>query len=84
LLFALLSLLTVNTASPSLTQQLARDHVAELLETQNWVQMVFEATRGGEAEGDRLRTLAAGVLVCVEEVAESWRNSMVGGVRGVL
>jgi len=80
LLFALLSLLTLNTSSTSLSRQLATSHAAELLETQSWVQMVFEATRGGEVEGDRVRTLAAGILVCVEEVVEAWRGTVMGGV----
>lgn len=46
------------------------------------MQMVFEATRGGEAEGDRVRTLAAGVMVCIEEVVEGWKGTVMGsGVR---
>jgi len=39
---------------------------------------VFERLGGGSVEGERVRMLAAGVLVRCREVVEGWQRLMVG------
>ncbi|MCJ1437057.1 telomere binding protein [Xylographa pallens] len=75
LLFGLLSLLELNAQRQ---QALAEDCAKELLETQTWVEGVFERIGGGSVEGERARGLAAGVLVRVRECVERWEGAMRG------
>ncbi|KAK0654421.1 Telomere length regulation protein TEL2-like protein [Lasiodiplodia hormozganensis] len=72
--FAMLMLLEVNENQ----QRLVHDHGRELLETQEWVKMVFDRTGGGSDEEERVRTLAAGVLVKCGEVVEKYQGSLMG------
>lgn len=76
LLFSFLTILNVNEDS----RQLAVDCSAELLETQEWVGMVYERLEGrdGDEEGERCRVMAAGVLVQVRGVVERWQRVMAG------
>ena len=73
-LFAFLMLLEVNENQ----QRLVHEHGRELLETQEWVKMVFDRTGGGNDEEERVRTLAAGVLVRCGEVVEKYQGSLMG------
>jgi telomere length regulation protein len=75
LLFSFLTLLNVNENNK---RGLAEEHSKELLETQEWVEAVFERLGGGSVEGERVRMLAAGVLVRCREVVEGWQRLMVG------
>ena len=59
-------------------RDLAQDHSKELLETQAWVEQIFENVRGGSEEGDRIRMLAAGVLVKTREVVEKYQRLLLG------
>jgi len=57
---------------------LAEDHSKDLLETQAWAEQVFEKIGGGSEEGDRIRMLAAGVLVRTREVVEKYQRLLLG------
>jgi telomere length regulation protein len=77
LLFAFLMLLEVNEDK----ERLAREFAKELVETQEWAKMVLERMQEaseGDEEGERVRMLAAGVVVRVGEVVERWHRLMLG------
>jgi telomere length regulation protein len=77
LLFAFLTLLEVNEDK----QRLATEHAKELVETQEWAKLVLEkreAGVGGEDEGEKVRMLAAAVVVRCHEVVERWQRLMLG------
>jgi len=63
---------------------LAEDHAKDLLETQAWAEQVFEKIGGGSEEGDRIRTLAAGVLVRTREVVEKYQRLLLGDLVGFM
>lgn len=78
-LFSLLTLLEVNTDKQRIVQQYPR----QLMETQQWVEMVFERMGGGVSTSDnadeaKVQTLAAGVLVKTREVIETYQKELVG------
>ncbi|KAF2482226.1 telomere length regulation protein-domain-containing protein [Neohortaea acidophila] len=80
-LFALLTLLEMNTDK----RRIAEEHPRELMETQRWVDMVFDRTGGGNfiAENEntdeaKVRTLAAAVLVKTKEVIDAYQKQLVG------
>lgn len=75
LLFAFLTLLDINENDQ---RRLAEQHAKELLETQEWVSTVFEKVGGGSEEGERIRMLAAGVLVRCREVVEKYQRMLMG------
>ena len=79
LLFGLLTLLELNAQRQ---RALAEDCAKELMETQTWVEAVFERIGGGSAEGERARGLAVGVLVRVRECVERWEVAMRGELGG--
>ena len=74
LLFAFLTLLDINEDK----RRLAEDHAKELIETQQWAEQVFEMVKGGSEEGDRVRMLAASVLVRTREVVEKHQILLMG------
>jgi telomere length regulation protein len=61
-------------------QRLATEHGKELMETQAWVQMVFKDLGTGSEEDERVRVLAAGVVVRTQEVVEKYQRRMVGAM----
>lgn len=75
LLFAFLTLLNINESDQ---RRLAEQHAKELLETQEWVDNVFGKIGGGSEEGERIRMLAAGVLVRCREVVEKYQRMLMG------
>ena len=75
LLFAFLTLLDINENDQ---RRLAEQNAKELLETQEWVDGVFETMGGGSEEGDRIRMLAAGVLMRCREVVEKYQRMLMG------
>ena len=75
LLFAFLTLLDINETDQ---RRLAEQHAKELLETQEWVDNVFEKIGGGSEEGERIRMLAAGVLVRCREVVQKYQRMLMG------
>lgn len=74
LLFAFLTLLEVNEDK----RRLAEDHARELLETQEWVNGLFNNLGGGSAEDEKIRMLAAGVLIRTREVVEKYQTLLMG------
>lgn len=79
LLFSLLTLLEVNTDK----KRIAQEHPKQLMETQQWVDMVFERTGAGSAKSEnsdeaKVQTLAAGVLVKTREVIEAYQKELIG------
>jgi telomere length regulation protein len=75
LLFALLTILEINEDKRSLVDE----NGGRIVETQGWVEGVFQ--RLGSAEGEeevKLRMLAAGVLVRIGEVVEKYQALLVG------
>ena len=74
LLFAFLTLLDVNEDK----RRIAEEYPKELLETQSWVEGVFERIGGGSEEGERVRMLAAGVLVGTREVIDKYQRLLMG------
>ena len=82
-LFSLLTLLEVNTDK----RRIAEEHPKQLMETQTWVDLVFERTGGGELISEsgnedevKIRTLAAGVLVRTKEVIDAYQKQLYGYV----
>ena len=78
-LFSLLTLLEVNTDKQRIVQQ----HPKQLMETQQWVEMVFERMGGGDSTSDdadeaKVQTLAAGVLVKTREVIDAYQKELIG------
>lgn len=81
LLFGLLTVMEVNEDK----QTIAQAHSKQLLETQEWADMVFERTgegrlvqQDGQGEEAKVRTLAAAVLVKCGEVMEAQRKALMG------
>ncbi|KAF7185816.1 DNA replication checkpoint protein tel2 [Pseudocercospora fuligena] len=82
-LFSLLTLLEINTEYGGF-QHLASENPKQLMETQQWIELVFERTGGGQlvvegsTEETRVRTLAAGVLMKCREVIEAYQSQLIG------
>lgn len=76
LLFGFLMLLETNENK----ERLATDHGKELMETQAWVKMVFEGLGAGSEEDERVRVLAAGVVIRCQEVVEKYQRRMAGAL----
>lgn len=81
LLFGLLTVMEVNGDK----QAIAQEHSKQLIETQQWADMVFERTgegrlvqQEGQGEEAKVRTLAAAVLVKTGEVMEAHRKVLMG------
>ncbi|KAK5171962.1 telomere binding protein [Saxophila tyrrhenica] len=80
-LFSLLTVLEMNTDK----RQVVNDHPKRLMETQQWVDMVFGwvggnemVSEGGNDEETKVRTLAAGVLVKCREIIGAYQKELVG------
>ncbi|KAF2224937.1 telomere length regulation protein-domain-containing protein [Elsinoe ampelina] len=74
-LFGFLAVLEVNED----TRRVAVECGREVVETREWVGMVFERMNaGGRGEEERVRGLAAGVVIKCGEVMERWERLMVG------
>ena len=82
-LFALLTLLEVSTEK----RRIAQDHPKQLMETQQWVDMIFErmgmggsqiVSEDGNQDEEKVRTLAAGILVKTREIIEAYQTELVG------
>ena len=75
LLFCFLTVLDVNSSTE---RNLVVDHGNEILEIKTWVENVLERTTSGDAETDRVRGLAAGVLLRCAEVIERHQQEIMG------
>ncbi|PVI08180.1 hypothetical protein DM02DRAFT_579354 [Periconia macrospinosa] len=78
LLFAFLMLLETNEDK----ERIATDHGRELMETLEWTKMVFDGLPAGAEGGaeERVRVLAAGVVVRAQEVVEKYQRRLVGNM----
>jgi len=75
LLFAFLTILEVNEDKRSLVEA----HGRQMLETQEWVEGVFgRVGSGGSEEDEKVRMLAAGVLVRIRECVEKYQALLMG------
>jgi telomere length regulation protein len=75
LLFGFMTILEINEDKRSLVEV----HGRQLLETQEWVEGVFgRVGAGGSEEDERVRMLAAGVLVRVRECVEKYQALLMG------
>ncbi|KAF2674219.1 hypothetical protein BT63DRAFT_419524 [Microthyrium microscopicum] len=74
LLFSLLIIFEVNENK----EQLARDQSNALLESQEWARQVLNEVGHGDEEGEKVRGLAASVIMHSQEVVEKWQRLMVG------
>lgn len=75
-LFSLLTLLEVNEDK----RRVAEDHSKQLIETQEWVELVFDKSSGADEEAERIRMLAASVLMKTREVVEKYQRLLVGSM----
>lgn len=73
-LFGLLTLLDMNEDK----RGVAQDYARHLLETHEWVQTIFEQDTGGDARSDRVKNLAARVLILTAEIVEKHQRLMMG------
>jgi telomere length regulation protein len=75
LLFGFLTILEVNSDKRALVDSFGR----QMMETREWVEEVFDRMgSGGGEEDERVRMLAAGVLVRIGEVAEKYQALLMG------
>lgn len=75
-LFGFLMILETNENK----ERLATEQGKELMETQAWVKMVFDGLGAGSEEDERVRVLAAGVVVRCQEVVEKYQRRMAGAL----
>jgi len=73
-LFGFLTILHMNENK----RDLAENHARLLLDTHEWVQMVFDRTPSGHEEGDRVRNLAAAILVATMETVQKYQRLLMG------
>ncbi|KAG4443717.1 hypothetical protein IFR05_000806 [Cadophora sp. M221] len=75
LLFSFLTILEVNNDKRGLVESFGR----QMLETQEWVEAVFgRLNAGGTEEDERVRMLAAGVLVRIRENVDKYQALLLG------
>jgi telomere length regulation protein len=74
LLIGFMTLLEVNEDK----QRLAETYGRELLETQSWVELLFQKIGTGSDEDDKTRAIAAGVLFKLREVVEKYQALLMG------
>jgi telomere length regulation protein len=74
LLFGFMTLLEVNEDK----RRLAERHSRALLETQGWVELLFQSIGSGAEEDDKTRALAAAVLFKIREVVERYQTLLIG------
>jgi len=75
LMFSFLTLIEINGNDQ---RALAQDHSKELLETQAWTERVFENLRGGAGAEEKVKMLAAGLLVKIKEIIDRYQQLLLG------
>lgn len=78
ILLGFMTIVDINAESGGGSRRLAEEYGRELLETQSWVETLFERMAGGSEEDERVRMLGAGVLVRIREVVEKYQALLVG------
>jgi len=74
LLFSLLTILEINEDRRSMVDE----NGGRLLETQSWVEGVFNHLQGDGEEEGRVKMCAAGVMVRIREVVEKYQSLLLG------
>jgi telomere length regulation protein len=74
ILFGFMTLLEVNEDK----RRIAETYGRQLLETQSWVELLFQRIGAGSEEDDKIRALAAGVLFKLREVVEKYQALLMG------
>lgn len=74
IMFGFLTIMEMNADQ----RRLAEVHGRELIETQRWVEGVFQRLGSGSKEDDKLKSLAAGVLLRIRDVVEKYQAFLVG------
>ncbi|KAH6648611.1 telomere length regulation protein-domain-containing protein [Truncatella angustata] len=78
-LFGLMALLDVNEGD---MRGLCEQHGRKVVESVEWVSGVFDRTRGGDQGGDgeenRVKMMAAGILIRLREAVEKYRRLLMG------
>lgn len=82
ILLGFMMILDINVESESGGRRLAEECGRELLETQSWVNALFEGMSGGSEEDERVRMLGAGVLVRIGDVVAKYQALLVGEMGG--
>jgi telomere length regulation protein len=80
LLFGALTILEMNGEGSG--RSLAETQGRELLELQSWVESLFARIGTGSEEDEKVRGLAAGVLVRIREIVEKYQGLLVGDLAG--
>ncbi|KAF2096650.1 hypothetical protein NA57DRAFT_42867 [Rhizodiscina lignyota] len=75
ILFGFLTLLELNSEKQ---ERIASEHGKELVETQEWARMVLQNAPDGDEQAERVKMLAAGVVVRCSEVVDRWRRLLLG------
>jgi telomere length regulation protein len=76
ILFSILTLLELNEGYQD---RLVKDHAKLMLESQEWARLILEgAEASGGEEVERIRMLAAGVVLRCGEVVEKYRRLLLG------
>jgi telomere length regulation protein len=79
LLSAFLAIIDLNAGTSTSEEMLVSDYAREVTELREWVGGVFERTPQSE---EKVRMLAAGIMVKLGEVAERWERRLLGTASG--
>lgn len=83
LLVALAAMIEVNDSSGQGLGRLCAEIPREIVETNEWVGSVFNGLRGDDGgEESKVKTLAAGVLITLQEAMEKHRALLIGDMMG--
>jgi telomere length regulation protein len=74
ILFGFMTILEINDDKRRFVEM----HGQELTETQKWVDLYFQSLGSGSDEDDKIRSLAAGVLLKIREVVDKYQALLMG------
>lgn len=84
LLMALAAMFEVNDSSGDGLRRLCAEMPREVVETSEWVGSIFNGLRGDSGgEESQTKTLAAGVLITLQEAMEKYRALLIGDMMGM-
>ena len=84
LLVALAAMIEVNDSTGQGLGRLCAEMPREIVETNEWVSAVFNGLRGDDGgEESKVKTLAAGVLITLQEAMEKHRALLIADMMGV-
>ena len=76
LLFGFLTILDINEDHRRLVEEQSR----EVIETQKWASKIFDDAAGGDAEDDRIKMLAASILVKISDMTDKYQALLLGNL----